>query len=173
MVRFRARSTAEQRGWYVYDFAQSAFSTTVVTLFMGPWLTVLAEAAAGSGGLLHPFGIPVNPRSFWSYMISLSVILQALLLPLAGAAADYGRRKKEVLGAMALLGATATMAMFFLTGSHYLFGGALFLIANVSFGAGVVIYNSFLPEIASRTERDAVSSKGWAPAIWEAACSWL
>jgi len=161
MVRFGEQSTAEQRGWYVYDFAQSAFSTTVVTLFMGPYLTALAEAAAGPGGMLHPLGIPVDPRSFWSYMISLSVILQALLLPVVGAAADYGRRKKEVLGATAFLGATATMAMFFLAGSHYLFGGALFLIANVSFGAGVVIYNSFLPEIAPRKDRDAVSSKGW------------
>jgi UMF1 family MFS transporter len=82
-------------------------------------------------------------------------------LPIAGAIADYGSRKKEVLGAMAYLGAAATMAMFFLEGSHYLLGGVLFLIANVSFGAGVVIYNSFLPEIAPPEDRDVVSSRGW------------
>ena len=63
---------------------------------------------------------------------------------------------------MAYLGAAATMAMFFVAGRRYLLGGVLFVIANVAFGAGVVIYNSFLPEIAARADRDAVSSKGWA-----------
>lgn len=155
-------STPEQRGWYSYDFAQSAFSTTVVTLFLGPYLTALAKSAADSAGMIHPLGIPVSARSYWSYLISLSVILQVLFLPIVGAIADYGRRKKQALGATAYLGAAATMAMFLLHGQEYLLGGALFLIANVSFGAGVVIYNSFLPEIAPPEDRDAVSSKGWA-----------
>lgn len=160
-AQLRDPNTAEQRGWYVYDFAQSAFSTIVVTLFLGPYLTTLAKAAAGSQGMLHPLGIAIDPRSYWSYMVSLSVILQVVFLPMVGAIADYGRRKKEALGAAAYVGATATMAMFFLQGDRYLLGGLLFLIANVSFGAGVVIYNSFLPEIAAPEERDAVSSKGW------------
>src|ERR1700691_1490853 len=97
MIRRRDRSTAEQRGWYVYDFAQSAFSTTVVTLFLGPYLTALAEAAADAKGIVHPLGIPVDARSYWSYMVSLSVILQVLVLPIVGAAADYGHRKKQYL----------------------------------------------------------------------------
>ena len=154
-------SPGEQRGWYMYDFAQSAFSTTVVTLFLGPYLTALAKAAADAQGMVHPLGILVDARSYWSYMVSLSVILQVVFLPMLGAIADYARRKKEMLGAMAYTGAAATMAMFLLKGKQYLFGGVLFLIANVSFGAGVAIYNSFLPEIAPREDRDAVSSKGW------------
>src|SRR5580704_1657568 len=154
-------SPKEQRGWYMYDFANSAFSTTVVTLFLGPYLTVLSKAAADSAGYVHLLGIPVDARSYWSYIVSLSVILQVIFLPIVGAVADYGRRKKEVLAATAYLGAAATMAMFFLEGNQYLFGGALFLIANVSFGASVVIYNSFLPEIAPPEDRDAVSSKGF------------
>src|SRR5262249_40110 len=55
----------------------------------------------------------------------------------------------------------AATAMYFLKGDMYLWGGVLFIIANVSFGASVVIYNSFLPEIAPPEERDAVSSRGW------------
>jgi len=161
MTRPRDRSTAEQRGWYVYDFAQAAFSTTVVTLFLGPYLTVLAQAAADGKGMVHPLGIPVDARSYWSYMVSLSVLLQVVLLPIVGAVADYGRKKKQVLATMAYIGAAATVTMFFLKGRSYLFGGSLFLIANVTFGAGVVIYNSFLPEIAARKDRDAVSSRGW------------
>ena len=145
MIPYSAR---EQRGWYMYDFANSAFSTTVVTLFLGPYLTALAKTAADERGYVYPLGLAADARSYWSYMVSLSVILQVLFLPLVGAIADYGRRKKEVLGATAYLGASATIGMFFLEGKDYLLGGVLFLIANVSFGASVVIYNSFLPEIA-------------------------
>jgi MFS transporter, UMF1 family len=155
-------SVREQRGWYMYDFANSAFSTTVVTLFMGPYLTAIARSAADAGGYVHPLGIPIYAPSFYSYMVALSVIFQVLVLPLVGAIADYGRKKKQVLAATAYFGAIVTMAMFFLEGKAYLFGGLLFVIANLSFGASCVIYNSFLPEIAPLQERDAVSSKGFA-----------
>jgi UMF1 family MFS transporter len=155
-------SKREQVGWCMYDFANSAFYTTVITLFLGPYLTALAGNAADASGYVHPLGIPIYARSFWSYAVSSSVILQVLFLPMVGAEADFGRRKKEVLGATAYLGAIATMGMFFLKGSDYLFGGLLFLIANVAFGAAEVIYNSFLPEIAPPEDRDTVSSKGYA-----------
>ena len=52
--------------------------------------------------------------------------------------------------------------MAFLTGTRYLLGGSLFLVANIAFSASVVVYNSFLPQIAAPEERDAVSSRGWA-----------
>jgi UMF1 family MFS transporter len=155
-------SVREQRGWYMYDFANSAFSTTVVTLFMGPYLTAIAKSAADASGYVHPLGIPVYAPSFYSYMVALSVIFQVLVLPVVGAIADYGRRKKQVLAATAYFGAAVTMAMFFLEGKQYLLGGMLFVISNLSFGASMVIYNSFLPEIAPLEERDAVSSKGFA-----------
>ena len=151
----------EQRGWYLYDWANSAFPTTVIALFLGPYITVLAKAAADSQGFIHPLGIKIDARSYWSYLISLSVILQVLFLPIVGAIADYGRKKRECLAATAYLGALATAAMFFLHGNTYLLATTLFLIANVSFGASIVVYNSFLPEIAPPEQRDAVSSKGW------------
>jgi len=154
-------SVREQRGWYLYDWANSAFVTTGVALFLGPYLTALAKAAADANGLVYPLGISVDARSYWSYLVSLSVILQVLVLPVVGAAADYGHRKKQYLAATAYVGAAAATAMFWLQGSAYLWGGALFILANVSFGASVVVYNSFLPEIAPPEQRDAVSSKGW------------
>ncbi|HYO82263.1 MAG TPA: MFS transporter, partial [Bryobacteraceae bacterium] len=106
-------------------------------------------------------GIPVEPRSWWGYVISLSVIMQVLVLPLVGAAADRSPSKKRLLGFCAFSGATATMAMFLLQGTAYLQGGILFVIANVAFGAAAVVYNSFLPEIAAPEDRDRVSSRGW------------
>lgn len=151
----------ERRGWYVYDWANSAFASTVLTLFLGPYLTSLARAAAAADGRIYPFGIEVEPRSWWGYLVSLSVILQVVVLPVAGSLADRTTNKKGMLGLWAFIGAGATMALFFVEGTAYLAGGLLFLIANVAFGASIVVYNSFLPEIATPEERDDVSSKGW------------
>lgn len=154
-------SRREQRGWYFYDWANSAFSTTVVTLFFGPYLTTLAKAAAGEDGSVSLLGLRLPAQAVWPYLISASVLTQVAALPLIGALADYGRRKKEMLGLLAYAGAAATVLKFLLEGDRYLLGCLLFLVANFCFGASVVIYNSFLPEIASAEERDAVSSNGW------------
>jgi UMF1 family MFS transporter len=155
-------SKREQRGWYVYDWANSTFSSTVVTLFLGPYLTVLAKTAADVSGRVHPLGIPVEPRSWWGYLVSLSVAMEVIALPVIGTIADFSPHKKRLLAVLAYAGALATTVMFFLQGGAYLAGGILFLIANLAFGASIVVYNSFLPDIAPPEQRDAVSSRGWA-----------
>jgi len=152
----------EQRGWYFYDWANSAFSTTVVTVFLGPYLTSITKAAADAQGFVYPLGIKVNAGSFFPYIVSLSVLFQVIFLPFLGAIADYSHRKRQMMALFAYLGAFATMGMYFLYGTHYVLGGLLFLFANLSFGASVVFYNAFLPEIARPEERDSVSSIGWA-----------
>ncbi|MFN8688254.1 MAG: MFS transporter [Acidobacteriota bacterium] len=157
----RQERRRQQWAWYSYDWGNSAFSTTVVTLFLGPYLTSLAKAAAGADGRIHPLGLSIEPRALWSYLIALSVILQVLCLPLVGAIADYGKKKREMLGGLALVGVMATACMFFMHGEHYLWGAGLFLVANLMFGASIVIYNAFLPDISTPEERDTVSSTGW------------
>ena len=152
----------EQRGWYFYDWANSAFSTTVATVFLGPYLLAVTENAADAAGYVHPLGIPVLAGSFFPYVLALSVVLQVFLLPVTGAIADRVERKRRLLALFAYIGAIATMGMYLIQGSAYLFGGLLFVIANLSFGASVVVYNAFLPEIAGPDERDRVSSRGWA-----------
>src|SRR5687768_6898872 len=89
-------SRREQIGWYFYDWANSAFSTTVVTVFLGPYLTEIAKAASDASGRVYPLGIPVAAGSFFAYMVSLSVALQVLFLPILGAIADYSNRKKQM-----------------------------------------------------------------------------
>ncbi|WP_405736478.1 MFS transporter [Streptomyces sp. NBC_01537] len=158
-VRERRR---EQRGWYFYDWANSVFSSSVITVFLGPYLTTVAKAAADADGYVHPLGIPVRAGSYFAYAISASVLLSVLVMPLAGAVADRTGRKKPLMGVFAYIGAAATTGMFFLSGDRYLLGGALLVTANVAYAASVVIYNSFLPQIAEPQERDAVSSRGWA-----------
>ena len=164
-----ASSRRERTGWYFYDWAMSAFSTTVITVFLGPFLTTVTELAAGCAlgadecdGRVHPLGITVAAGSFFPYLVSLSVLLTVFVLPVMGAIADRAPRRKPLLAATAFLGAGATIAMAFVTGDRYLLGGFLFVVANISFGASVVVYNSFLPRLAGPDDRDKVSSRGWA-----------
>ncbi|MGC5568164.1 MFS transporter [Streptomyces sp. FR-108] len=166
-VRERAADGAaerrrEQRGWYFYDWACSVYSTSVLTVFLGPYLTSVAKAAADADGFVHPLGIPVRAGSFFAYSVSASVLLSIVVMPLAGAAADRSGRKKPLLALSAYLGAAATAGMFFLDGDRYLLGGLLLIVANASLAVSMVLYNSYLPQIASPEERDAVSSRGWA-----------
>lgn len=157
-----AERKREQRGWYFYDWACSVYSTSVLTVFLGPYLTSVAKAAADADGFVHPLGIPVRAGSFFAYSVSLSVILSIFVMPLAGAAADRTGRKKPLLALCAYIGAAATAGMFFLDGDRYLLGGLLLVIANSSLAVSMVLYNSYLPQIAPPEERDAVSSRGWA-----------
>ncbi|MER7000041.1 MFS transporter [Streptomyces sp. NPDC000410] len=152
----------EQRGWYFYDFACSVYSTSVLTVFLGPYLTSVAKAAADADGFVHPLGIPVRAGSVFPYAVSVSMVLAILVMPLAGAAADRTGRKKPLLAVSAYLGATATAGMFFLDGDRYLLGAFLLIVANASLAVSMVVYNAYLPQISAPEERDAVSARGWA-----------
>lgn len=151
-------------GWAMYDWANSAFSTTVGTVFLGPYVASLARAAAEAAGTPTAsfFGIPVAPDSFLPYCISFSVGMQVLFLPILGAIADYSHLRKRMMQLFATIGAVSTILMFLVTGSLWWLGGLLFIAANLSFGAAIVFYNAYLPDIASEEERDRVSSFGWA-----------
>ncbi|MCP4168646.1 MAG: MFS transporter [Chloroflexi bacterium] len=156
----------EVRGWMMYDWANSAFSTTVVTTLLGPYLSSLARTVDG----VHFLGFRFEPDAFFPTCVSISVILQVLFLPLLGAIADYSTLKKKLLLGFATIGALATILMFFIitdmpvlgTNGAVLLAGLLFITANLSFGAAIVFYNAFLPDIAAPQDRDSVSSKGWA-----------
>ncbi|KKD04150.1 MFS transporter [Streptomyces sp. WM6386] len=157
-----AERRREQRGWYFYDWACSVYSTSVLTVFLGPYLTSVAEKAADADGYVHPLGIPVRAGAFFAYSVSLSVIVAVMVMPLVGVAADRTGRKKPLLAAAAYTGASATAAMFFLGSDRYLLGGVLLIVANAASAVGAMLYNSYLPQIAPPEERDAVSSRGWA-----------
>lgn len=150
-------------GWTMYDWANSAFSTTVVTVFLGPYLTNLAENAAdANGNIFYVLGSGVRFDSLFTYCVSISVFLQVFFLPVLGAIADYSHLRKRMMQLFATIGAVATLALIFLVQDTYLLGGLLFIIANLAFGAGVVFYNAYLPDIASEDKRDSVSSAGFA-----------
>jgi UMF1 family MFS transporter len=151
-------------GWAMYDWANSAFSTTVGTVFLGPYVASLAASAAKlhSDGLARLGGLPMAADSFFPYCISISVALQVLILPVLGAIADYSHLRKRMLQLFATLGALMTIMLFLVTDQYWWLGGVLFIGANLAFGAAIVFYNAYLPDIASEDQRDRVSSFGWA-----------
>lgn len=151
----RARS-----GWVLYDVANSAFVTTVVTALGGPFLTALAEAAAGDDDRVAVLGWEPRAGSVYAYVTSASVIVQVLLLPVVGALADRHRGKQRLLAAGTLTGVVATLLVALSTGWQLAALGLL--VANVAFGAAIVAYNAFLADVAAPHERDRVSSQGFA-----------
>ena len=165
----------EQRGWMFYDWANSAFATTVAAVFLGPTLNEMArQAACAQQGLVGDacndadnltlmfLGVTLGYDSWFPYILGLSILVQVVVLPVTGAVADRSRRKTQMLALFAYIGAVATMLMYFVADGRFLLGWVLYLVANTAFGASIVVYNAFLPEISAPEERDKVSAQGWA-----------
>ncbi|MBM7775050.1 UMF1 family MFS transporter [Actinokineospora baliensis] len=174
----------EQRGWCWYDWANSVFPTSVTTVFGSLYLTEVAASAAiadtarngpnpcpadGAGNTdklrdcdISLFGLDFPAGSLWGYLLSIATVIQVLIVPLMGAIADRSSNKKPMMAAFAFGGSLATMAMALVSGSNWGLGVVLFILGNIGYGTSVVIYYSFLPEIATADERDGLSSRGWA-----------
>lgn len=150
----------EITGWAMYDWANSAFSATVVTVLLGPYLAALINRQPD--GVLYVWGYAVEAEAFYPFCVSVSVILQVAFLPILGTLADHTNLKKGLMMLFAYTGAAATILLFFVQGDAILIGGLLFIVANLSFGAAIVFYNAFLPDIAKPEGQDSVSSKGFA-----------
>jgi MFS transporter, UMF1 family len=150
-------------GWIVYDWANSGFYTTVVAALFGDYLTALAQAQLGENGIIFSLGpFLVTAKSLAPFTVGTSVFLQVFLLPVLGALGDYSGLKKKLMLLFCYGGVSATCLLFFLTSGRHIFGAVIFVAANVCFGATIVFYNSFLPDIASEDQRDKVSSRGYA-----------
>jgi UMF1 family MFS transporter len=151
-------------GWMMYDWANSAFFTTVVGSLFGPYLTRLAQAAVGDNGVVLDFGFlgAVTAKSLSTFAVSVSVLSQVFILPVLGSIADYSHLKKRLMAVFCYIAVAATCMLYFTAGKLYLFGAVLFIIANLCYGASVVFYNAFLPEITTEDQRDKVSSRGFA-----------
>lgn len=161
-------------GWVMYDWANSAFYTTVVGALFGPYLTSLAQSAVGENGTVLNLGFlgSVTAKSLSTLTVAVAVFSQIFLLPILGAIADYSHLKKRLMTIFCYIGVLATCLMFFITddlhlgnlhfGNSYLLGSLLFIISNLGFGGSVVLYNAYLPEIATEDQRDKVSSQGFA-----------
>lgn len=172
---FAKNDRKEIFGWLMYDWANSAFYTTVVAVLLGPYLISLAQSAmcAGvSGAMLenHPcqdgvifdlYLFNVTPKGFPAFCIAISVISMVVLLPVLGAIADYTNLKKKFMAIFCYVGVLASCLLYFVTGDSYLFGGILLIVANMCFAASNVFYNAFLIDITTEDKRDRISSYGY------------
>jgi UMF1 family MFS transporter len=104
----------------------------------------------------------VTAKSLPSLCVSISVGAQVFLLPVLGALGDYSDLKKRLMALFCYIAVIANCLLFFVQGGLYLWGGVLFILANICFGASIVFYNAFLPEIATEDQADKVSSRGFA-----------
>ncbi len=151
-------------GWVTYDWANSAFYTTVVTVLAGPYLAALAQADVGPNGVvlsLGPFGSITSDNLFTS-TLAASIFLQIFLLPLLGSIADFTPLKKKMMAFFCYFGVLTSSLLFFITGTAYLWGCLFLLISNICFAAANVFYNSFLVDITTENRRDRISSYGYA-----------
>jgi UMF1 family MFS transporter len=149
-------------GWMLYDWANSAFYTTVISVMLGPYLISVAESSVGKEGLIFDLGIfKVTTGGFPAFCLAISVVSMVVFLPFLGAVADYTHLKKKLMAGFCYLGVLASSLLFFVTGDSYIFGGILLIISNVGFAAANVFYNAFLIDITTEDLRDRVSSYGY------------
>jgi MFS transporter, UMF1 family len=150
-----------QKAWYWYDWANSAYFTTVATVLFAPYIIAIAKEAAVENRI-SLLGIPVAPGSLPSYLLTFSTLLSALLLPVLGAMVDRSGNKRGLLGLFAWTGAAFASLLFFCKGDNWEIGALAFVGANLCIAASLVVNDSILPQISLESERDRVSSRGWA-----------
>ncbi|QWC85050.1 MFS transporter [Nocardioidaceae bacterium] len=155
---------AEQRAWYWYDWANSAYYTSVVTVLFAPYIIAVAGDAAEAAGTdrVSLLGLSVAPGALPSYLITMTTVLSAVLLPLLGPVVDRVVRKRLLLGGLAWTGAAFGSLLWFARDGNWQIGAIALVGANLAFAGSVVVQDSILPLISSTERRDAVSSRGWA-----------
>jgi len=142
----------ELRAWAMYDWANSAFQTTVITAVFPRFFADYAAA-----------GLPATAatqRFAWASTIAAVVV--AILGPVLGAIADYRAAKKRLLGFSLAVGVTATTMMAFIGRGEWEFAAAVFIVGNIAMAASLVFYDSLLPHLAAPEELDRVSTAGYA-----------
>jgi UMF1 family MFS transporter len=140
------------RAWAMYDWANSAFQTTIVAAIFPIYFQKVA--AAGMPG-------PVATSRF-AWATTWAILIVAVIAPILGAVADYAAAKKKLLAVFLAIGAAATGAMFFISRGDWMLALVLFVVANVGVAGSIVFYESLLPHLVSEDELDRVSSAGYA-----------
>jgi UMF1 family MFS transporter len=144
--------TRERRAWAMYDWANSAFMTTIIASVFPIFFR--REAAAGL-----PADVALSRFSFAS---TFSVLVVAVMTPVLGAIADYAAAKKKMLAAFLAVGLVSTAWMYFIQRGQWLLASVLFVLGNIGIFGTLAFYDSLLPHIASGDEADRVSTAGYA-----------
>jgi UMF1 family MFS transporter len=136
----------------MYDWANSAFQSTVITAVFPRFYSDYAAA-----GLL-----PVEATARFAWATTIAVTITALIGPVLGAIADVRGWKKTLLAVSMTVGVVATLLMATITRGDWAYAAAVFVIANIGIATSFVFYDSLLPHIASPDEMDRVSTAAYA-----------
>ena len=135
--------------WCCYDFANSSFTTLVVTFIYSSYFASEIAPDEDTG------------MAFWGYAVAVSALIIAFLSPCLGALADRGAYRKPFLLAATGLAVAGSVALYFPVEGEVFAALAWFVVANVAFELGGVFYNAYLPEIASADRIGRISGYGW------------
>ena len=135
--------------WSLYDFANSAFTTLVVTFIYAAYFTkAIAENE-------------IIGTALWSRAVSLSAIIVAIASPIMGVIADKANLRKTFLTVMTYISIFGSIMLYFAMPGEVMKALTWFVIANIGFELGGVFYNAYLPEIAPENKIGRVSGYGW------------
>lgn len=140
-------------GWTMYDWADSAFATTMMAAVLPIFYSDVAAKGALEGA---------QATAYWGYTQSIAMLIVALIAPVLGAIADFSRSKKKFLIFFIFLGSISSSLLFFTGQGDYILVSILFIFGTVGFAGGNVFYDAFLPEIVPLKDMDYISSKGYA-----------
>ena len=142
----------ELRAWAMYDWANSAFQTTIVAAVFPIYFHKVAA-----------FGLaPAEATSRFAWATTIAILIVAIVAPLLGAIADYAAMKKKLLAVFLGIGVVATLAMYWIESGDWKFALVLFVVGNVGVAGSIVFYESLLPHLVKEGELDRVSSAGYA-----------
>ena len=138
--------------WAMYDWANSAFVTTIMAAVFPVYYNTVAGATL-SGNLA---------TVYWGYTTSIALFITALLAPILGAIADFSGAKKRFLSIFAAMGILFSASLYFVTTGDWLMGSLIFIVGNVGLAGADLFYNSLLPHVARPADIDQVSTRGYA-----------
>jgi len=141
------------RAWSMYDWANSAFATTIMAAMFPPFYRSVAIAAGAAENIA---------TSRWAYTTSIALLLIAIIAPVLGAMADHTGGKKRYVAAFATLGVVSTAAFVFIGTDTWVLASVLFILGNIGFAGANIFYESLLPHIATKGDVDQVSARGYA-----------
>ena len=141
------------RAWTMYDWANSAFATTILAAVLPVYYSQVAGANLPS---------PTVATAYWSTGLSLSLLITALLSPILGTISDVKRNKKPFLSVFVGIGVIATGLLVLVSTGDWLLASILFVLGRIGFTGANVFYDALLPHVAREEDRDSVSTRGYA-----------
>jgi UMF1 family MFS transporter len=160
----------EQKAWNWYDWANSAYYTTVLSVLFAPYMITVAGRAAGCGNsadetcnrTVDLLGLHLAAGSLPFYLTSFATIASAFVLPPVGALVDRSSHKKRHMAAFAWAGSLCTALLFLMRGDQWQLAAFAIVASSILAGCSLVSYYAILVDISTEDERDRVSSRGWA-----------